>query len=247
MSSSQKRARIALISLVGIILALVGLTGLHANDVRERELANQTAVPRIVNLTTALKASSASVTGEAVQVLQLSLVNESSRNINGYVLTIGNLSITTDLASVGEVMEPGVSRQEIIPIGNLDVAESQAPRMEREVTIAALSFEGFSGEGDSHALKLLLERHRGIRDQVEILLPRLREMKAQPSSRSTADELEKLATRLSREVDQAKQSPNLAEGRRWISDQFRKQLRDSKGHVNLDDVVAFYEHLLSRI
>lgn len=54
-------------------------------------------------------------------------------------------------------MEPDASRHELLPISNFDAATSQAPRLGREITIAALSFEGLSGEGDSHALRMLLE------------------------------------------------------------------------------------------
>lgn len=246
MSHSQKHARIMLIPLILGILALVVLSGLSASDARKEGLANQTNTPRVVNHTNSLRVSSATIIEGPFQQFKLSVVNQSPRGINGYVLTIGNLSITTDFASIGEVMEPGATRDEFIPLTNFDVAVSHGPRLEREVTIAAVSFAGLTGEGDSRELKMLLDRHQGIKDQVEALLPRLRGMKARSSSPSN-EELEEVALKLSSEVDHANNSPIRAEGRRWIFEQFRKQFRESKEGAKIDDLIAFYEQLLSRI
>ena len=247
MSNSQKSARIMLFCLTVGILALGALSGYSALDSRKKKLSRQTGIPRVVNHTNGLKVSSASVTEGSFPEFKVSLVNQSSRNINGYVLAIGALSITTDFASIGEVMEPGASRDEIIPLSNVEAAASQSPSIEPELTIAAISFVGLKGEGDSSKLKKLLERHRGLRDQIDILLPGLRGLKARSSSASIFDELEGVSAKLSSEADRAKSSPSLAAGRRWISEKFRKQLRESKGPANIDELIAFYEQLLSRI
>ena len=246
MSNAPNHARIMLIALLLGILALAGLSGLSAGDARKEGLADQANTPRVVNHTSGLRVSSAIVTEGPVQQFKLSLVNQSSRDINGYVLTIGNLSITTDFASIGEVMEPGGTRHEIIPLANFDTAASDGPRLERVIAIAAVSFGGLTGEGDSRELHMLLERHRGIKDQVETLLSRLKGMRAR-SSPPSIEELEEVAVKLSSEVDRANKSPIRAEGRRWISDEFRKRLRESKGQAKIDDLVAFYEQILSNI
>lgn len=247
MSHSQKRARIILFCLTIGILALGGLSGYSALEAKRKNLVRQTGIPRVVNHTNSLKVVSTSVTEGSFPDFKVSLVNQSSRSINGYVLSIGSLSITTDFASIGEVMEPGARRDESIPLSNFQNSASQSPTLEPELTIAAVTFAELSGEGDSRELKGLLERHRGLRDQIEILLPRLRGMKERSSSSSVVDELETVAAKLSNEVDHGRNFPSLAAGRRWISDRFRQQLRDSKGSTNIDDLITFYEQLLSRI
>ena len=145
-----------LISLgIVIIAALSGFSAYRPQA--GRTSTEQSRVPNITNRTTALRVIKTSISDGEFPELTISLVNQSSRNINGYVVAIGNLSITTDFASVGEVMEPGGIRVEKVALSNFHLT-SQKPT--HELSIAAVSFQGQSGEGDATELKLLLDRHK---------------------------------------------------------------------------------------
>ena len=152
MSSSIQRHRIRplLISLgIVIIAALSGFSAYRPQA--GRTSTEQSRVPNITNRTTALRVIKTSISDGEFPELTISLVNESSRNINGYVVAIGNLSITTDFASVGEVMEPGGIRVEKVALSNFHLT-SQKPT--HELSIAAVSFQGQSGEGDAHRTEI---------------------------------------------------------------------------------------------
>ncbi len=242
MSSSIQRHRIRplLISLgIVIIAALSGFSAYRPQA--GRTSTEQSRVPNITNRTTALRVIKTSISDGEFPELTISLVNESSRNINGYVVAIGNLSITTDFASVGEVMEPGGIRVEKVALSNFHLT-SQKPT--HELSIAAVSFQGQSGEGDATELKLLLDRHSGIKEQVSALLPLLREAQSSFSSAALADLERNILTK--NQVPKAVSGPT-KEGQEWVIQQVQRKLQSSKHRGDIEDMIVFYENLLANL
>jgi hypothetical protein len=170
-------------------------------------------------------------------------VNKSSSNINGYVLTVGNLSITTDFASIGEVMRPGESHVERIPLSNFS-ADPQ--KQLAELVISAVSFQGYSGEGDSEQLNLLLERHRGIKEEISLLLPILKEAQKNFSPNALS-RLKSVVPDRVRNNGGARVSGTSEEGREWVQKQFGKKIQMAENLLDVERVIVFYEKVLANL
>jgi hypothetical protein len=67
----------------------------------------------VINKSNALHVSSIEKTDGQYPHVKITLMNQSPKNITAYVLSIGDLSVTTDFASLGSFLAPGEKHQGI--------------------------------------------------------------------------------------------------------------------------------------
>ena len=238
--SSLNHSRITNIGLIVAGLCIVTLTGVSAHKWKNQKSPTDQVVPSIKNTSLGLRISAISVGQGPVPDVTITLVNESGKNINGYVIGISNLSITTDFASVGTVMEPGAVRQETFPLSNF------AAMGTKEVRIAALSFEGLTGDGEPFELQLMLDRHKALKEGVDLVLPLLRELKSDFSPANSARTEQLVSTALLRRT-RPRESPAFNEGRQWISDQFREKSTAARDKTSVEEMITFFEQIRARL
>ena len=241
MPFQRRSRRIRPLLLVLAVLLIAALSVFFSNRHASGISTRKAQTPKITNRTTALRVIETSISGSDFPALTISLVNESSRNINAYVLAIGNLSITTDFASIGQIMEPGAIRVEKVPMNNFHSSLQKSP----ELSIAAVSFQGYSGDGDATELQLLLERHSGINEQVRALLPLLRDAQSNFSSLLLAD-IERTVLTKNHDLLKARSGPT-QEGQEWVIKEFQRKLKAVKNRKDVEDMIVFYEDLLANL
>ncbi len=250
-SKSKKLSRARGILLACLIFATLGMVSSHKWV--DGRVGGQSINPRLINKTNALGVVDTTITEANFPDVRVTLVNQSTRNINGYVLSLGTFSITTDFAFNGELFKPGETRVETISMGNVEAAAKQDANYTGEIMIAAVSFEGLTGEGEVRHLKELLDRHRGMMQQVSLLLPLLAEKQRDTSPVNLA-ELEQAASTLPSDVENVVLSPHYKEGQRWISDECVKMIRagqakeqrsSDQDRQSLNELRAHYEKILT--
>lgn len=238
---NRLRVKAALLILALSLAVTVALRG-FSSGVRISEAQDKQATkPNTINQTSALTVVETSVTDGEYPGVTIILLNQSSRNINAYVLGIGRLSVTTDFASVGDLMKPGATQIETIPLANF--SKSEGSKELHHLTISAVTFQGGAGEGDAERLDALRDRHRGIREQVEQVLPVLRQSHISFSSVT----LNQLHREVQENIQNARTQRSTNEGHEWVKDQLAKKIQAAKNQGDLGAVIAFYETVLASL
>jgi hypothetical protein len=121
----------------------------------------------VVNKTQALQVVSAIVTNNR---LSLQLKNLSNKHINGYTLSLGEGTMVTDYTISDHAIAPGEIEEKSIPLD-----DSPSPSQQR-VSIDAAVFTDNSSEGDANATQYIKNRRRGVKLQLQRVLPLLRNL-----------------------------------------------------------------------
>lgn len=212
---------------------------------------------RAINKTSALKVVSIRKISNDLPMAEVTLLNQSSKNINCYMLAIGDLMIVADYVPDGAFLAPGQEKVERILMGNFESAAERNPNHAGELIVAAVYFDDRTGEGDARRVEMLRKRYEGAKEQIELVLPVLRDaLSSSEDSDSALLTLESQASRLPTESENNKLSPDYREGRDMIKQELDGNIQRLKSEKNkpgfnrktkLIELVAFYEQLLTRL
>lgn len=250
-------------SILGLPLLLVIGFGLIGGGLTARKWFSYKGhswqvTPYITNKTTALRVDKMSITDGTFPDIKITLVNQSTQNINSYVFVVDKLRITTDHGSVGEYLKPGDTQTESIPLGNVLSAATQDPNYKGEIKIAAVSFSGLSGEGEPSEVKRLVDSHQGIKEYINDLLPILRDSlhSARANSVNALLTAEAKAINIPTYADDIKLSVGYRSGRIGISQELNNKIKNAKAISqrsneldikSVEELIAYYEQLLARL
>jgi hypothetical protein len=147
------------------VSCLALLVSNHSAARGSNELQNK---PQIINRTTNFQPSSLTDRdGDYV----ISLKNNYTKNINGYVIGIGaGGKLTVDLTIGNRAITPGEVAEERIPISNLRMS-SEGGEPHPSITILAVLFEDGTGEGAAPAIAEIKEKRAGTKIQLKRILP----------------------------------------------------------------------------
>jgi hypothetical protein len=156
--------------------------------------------------------------------------NDSEEAITAFVLSIGELKITYELAYTGQSILPGQSRTEEMYDGNFTAAAVQNPEQAGVLDIVAVYFVN-RGDGDPYFVQTIGERHKGMKDQLTLAVPLLRTTVStlQPEESSIPVEaLEALSSRLKADASKPPASRDYDEGRAWITRLLDNDITEAK-------------------
>lgn len=202
--------------------------------------------PSVTNRTNALGVVSVKKVGDGVlSSAEVTLVNQSTKNIVAYTLVVGDGGVTSWTSNFA----PGDTRVERISLGDLESAAEHYPHRAGEIRITAVYQQGGTSEGGSPYVNRLTDRMLGIKEETELVLPLLR--KAQNSAESEADRsiemLESEVASLSTHDKRSQSSPYREAGRNWIREKLRREIQEIKkkklksGSISLVDLVNLSE------
>ena len=135
--------------------------------------------PQIINRTTGFQL--ASLTDKDDDYILL-LKNNSSKNIDGYIIGIGaSKRVTVDLTIGSRVITPEDVVEERIPLSNLR-ASSGGGAPPPSITILAVLFEDGTSEGAAQAIAEIKERRAGTKIQLQRILPLIQNLLSSPGS-----------------------------------------------------------------
>jgi hypothetical protein len=158
---SQRSVLIVLGVIVSCLAVIVaGAWSPNAHPLQGNNLA-------VVNKTQALQVISATVVNNR---LSLQLKNISGKSINGYTISLDEGTIVTDYTISDHAIAPGEIEEKSIPLD-----DSPSPPQQR-VSIDAAAFTDNSSEGDFNATQYIKNRRRGVKLQLQRVLPLLRNM-----------------------------------------------------------------------
>lgn len=211
---------------------------------------------RAINRTKALQVASVKKVGEGISSdVELTLLNQSSRNIAAYMISMGEVSITTFSGSFA----PGETRVEKIPFSSLESNAAKTPGQAGELVLSAVYLEGGYSEGEAQHLNYLTNRMTGMKEHAKLVLPILRQALNSPQSglENALDAVEAETTLLPIEDQYSKSSPQRKGGRAWIQGKLRREIQDLKNknkHIagynlraGLEELIASYEQLIATL
>ena len=246
------KARLVIATLGFTCLAfLAGTSALRATYSQKNELNVKS-----INKTTALQVLSVVKTKGLYPDIEITLLNKSDRNIVAYILRVGELSIMSDYAAVGEYLVPGDTKVEKIPFGNFEAIAGKDPSRAGELVIAAVYFEGGGGEGEIERLNMMKERYKGTKEQIELALVALRDAlnSVQGDSRSSLLMLETKISLLPTQSENVKLSPNYRAGQDEIKNNLKMEIQNLKNkrsslayRESLHSLITSYERILTSL
>ncbi|MGB9181173.1 MAG: hypothetical protein WCB68_18210 [Pyrinomonadaceae bacterium] len=193
-------------------------------------------------------------------VVEVTLLNSSTKSITGYILSVGSLNILSDCAASSRgPLAPNETYVEIIPIDNFDDAAAKDPEHTGELVVSAVTFDDQSSEGLSQHIAMIKNKHAGMREQIKLVLPILRFLlNSQESDPEKALlKIETQASLLSTEVENTNLAPDHKNGRAWVQENLDAKIKNlkikQKGLAKfnykdgLKEIVAFYEQFLARL
>lgn len=122
------------------------------------------STPSVTNKTKAIKVTNLNVTNGIVEV---TLLNQSSKFIDFYTFSIGDERITP-LAGI----EPGGTTVQKFSLSHFAEAAKNGS-VSGQLVILALNFGGGGGEGDAEEVSHLEDTALGMKEQIKLLLPTL--------------------------------------------------------------------------
>lgn len=220
----------------------------------------QGITPYITNKTTALRVVSVKTVGEGVRTaVELTLLNQSAKDITAYVFSMGDVSITTQIGFDGEPFAPNQVRVEKIPFGNVVGAAENNPRRAGEIVLSAVFSTDGTGEGEPQWVAKIKNRYWGMKDEVKLVLPLLRNAL---NSKETDSErmllmLESQVSQLPTDEENDKLSPDYRSGRSFVKEKLQSNLKDLRGRKKADPnadhraglnvLLAHYERFIATI
>jgi hypothetical protein len=242
-----------------IISLMVGATGIWGvARKRNAESKNTQEISlRTTNKTTALQVVKVEKVEDRGTKAKVTLLNQSSKKITAFVLSVGNLSITKDLAYTGDSLASGETIVEMIPFYNFEAAASKNPDKAGDLEISAVYFVD-DGEGETRHVQSIRQTHQGLKEQAERILSLLRGLSNSPqkSSEYLVRQFDAQAQNLKATPENNNSSSNYTGGRNWVNKLFdddvnkikQKQKRDSNlnSQDELNELILFYEKFLSQ-
>lgn len=244
-----KKTLLPLVILIGLGSALI-----LRSDSRARNI--QDIKPRITNTTNALSIIAIKKVGDGVSSdIEVTLMNQSSKNITAYMFSIGELSITT----FASPFAPGETRIERIPFGNLDDNAAKDSDRAGEIVLSAVYLEGDISEGETQSANRLRDRVLGIKEQVKLALPILQNASnsLQPDVEHVLNTINSQVSSLPVEDRAVKISPQRKGGRAWIKEKLQREVQNLKSQNRsvkgldvqsaLTELIASYNQLLASL
>ncbi|HEY0005031.1 MAG TPA: hypothetical protein VGB17_09495 [Pyrinomonadaceae bacterium] len=216
----------------------------------------QEIVPRVINKTNALQVLNVKRVGEGVSAdVDVTLLNQSSKNVTAYMISMGEFSVTTCCSA----LPPGETRIEHIPFGNIEASAAKNPHRAGELVLSAVYLEGGDSEGEDPYLNNLKSRILGIKEQIRLVLPILHNAlkSSQSNSENVLRRLESQASLLPTKDDHVALLPQRQGGRAWVKGKLQREIQYLKSRSNtvdgfdlrgqLIELIASYNQLLSRL
>lgn len=220
----------------------------------------QGITPYITNKTTALRVVSVKTVSEGVRTaVELTLLNQSAKNITAYVFSMGGVSITTQIGFDGEPFAPNQVRVEKIPFGNVVGAAQNNPGRAGEIVLSAVFSTDGTGEGEPQWVAKIKNRYWGMKDEVKLVLPLLRSAlnSKEADSERVLLMLENQVAQLPTEEENDKLSHDYRSGRSFVKEKLQSHLKDLRGRKKADPsadhreginvLLAHYERFIATI
>ena len=166
------------------------------------------------------------------------------------LLKLDGVSTTTDYAFSEELLTPGKTVVNYIPLDGLELAAANNISRDADVTISAVYFEDHTGDGEPKYVAKIKEKYLGIKDQVQRILPLLyKGLESSSQNLDTVSEIETQAALLTTEDDRPTISADYKGGLRLAKNDLNSKIKKLKSHkekTNLTDLITFYERVLAR-
>jgi hypothetical protein len=203
---------------------------------------SQGLTPYITNKTNALRVISVKTVGEGIRTdVEIKLLNQSTKNITAYVLSMGSVSITTQIGFDGEPFAPGQIRVEKIPLGNVVGAAQNNPERAGEIVLSAVFSTDGTGEGESDWIAKIKNRYMGMKDEVKVVIPLLRNAlnSTEADSERALLVLENQVAQLPTEEENDKRSHDYRSGRSFAKESLQSNLKDLRGRKKADPATSY--------
>lgn len=207
------------------------------------------------NKTAALKVISVKKVESDLPMVEVTVQNQSPKNITSFMLAIGDLMILTDYVPDGTLFGPGEQNVQRISLGNFEAAAAKNPKQAGEVVVTAVYFDDRTGEGDARRVEMIRKRYEGIKEQIKLALPILRNAL---SSSEDADNVllaaESQVKNLPTEANNSRLSPDYRDGRDVMKQslgesiqKLKKKTAKPNHKAEIKELMEFYEQLLTKI
>lgn len=245
----MKKPFFPLVILIGLVSVLILISVSRARNLQDIE-------PRITNTTNALRIMALKKVEDGVSLdVEVTLLNQSSKNIAAYMFSIGELSITT----FASPFAPGETRIERIPFGNLEASAAKESDGPGEIVLSAVYLEGGDIEGEAQSANRLKNRVIGIREQIKLALPILQNAlnSLQQDGENALNVLDSKASSIPPDDGLIKISHQERGGRAWIKERLQREIQNLKSknrsvspfslRVALNELSASYNQLLTKL
>ncbi len=223
-------ARLVIATLCFICLAYLGtvMWGSSARISIPTATHIQGITPYITNKTNALRIVSLKTVGEGSRIdIEVTLLNQSSKNIMAYVVSTGSVSMTAQIGIDGEPFAPGQIRIEKIPFNNVVNAAENNPSHAGEIILSAVYLADGTGEGEPQWIVKLKNKHLGMKDGIKLVLPLLRSAinSPEPDFERTLLVLESQASELPAGEENDKLSFDYKDGRSFVKEGLKANIK----------------------
>jgi hypothetical protein len=254
------KARLVVATLCLICLAFLGmvLKGSSARISTAPVKRTQGITPYVTNKTKALGVVSVKTLGEGSRTdVEITLINQSTKNIIAYVLSTGSVSMTTQTGFDGEAFAPGQIKVDKVPFSNVARAAENNPGRAGEIILSAVFSTDGTGEGEPRRVAKIKNKFLGMKDEVKLILPLLRRAlnSTEADSERAILTLETQASQLPIEEESDKTSHDYRNGRSFIKDGLQSNIKNLKERKKaalsanhregLTEIIAHYERFLS--
>lgn len=220
---------------VFVVMTLGIATGITVGLTRRTK--SQSNIPTVVSHTPAVRVAEINPrTIGTASVLSVKLQNVSGRDIKMLTLSTGNTWTTKNYLLGDESFAAGSTIDELIALGQ---------NTRGEIVVAAVLFSDGTGDGQPGHLQMLVEKRKGVRDQVKQILPKLRGLASGSQSEQALTDLEAEAANL---LTKANASADYHEGLEITRTALLKRIKDIKEQRlanKLADARAKEEKLIS--
>lgn len=228
------KARFVIATLCFICLAYLGtvMWGSSARISIAPAIHTQGITPYITNKTNALRVVSVKTVGEGSRIdIEVMLLNQSSKNILAYVVSTGSVSMTAQIGIDGAPFAPGQLRVEKIPYYNVVNAAENNPTRAGEIVLSAVYSSDGTGEGDTHWVTRIKNKHLGMKDGVKLVLHLLRSTfnSPEPDFEHALLALESQASELPTGEENDKLSFDYKDGRSFVKEGLKANIKLLKG------------------
>lgn len=147
-----------------VVISLGILTGVAVGLARRAKTQSNT--PTVVSRTSAIEVTAVNpVTLGDKSLLSVKLQNVSGKDIKMLTISAGNTWTTRNYLLGDESFAAGSTIDELIALGQ---------NARGEIVVAAVLFSDGTGDGQPGHIHMLVEKRKGVRDQVKRILPKLR-------------------------------------------------------------------------
>lgn len=218
-----------------VVITLGVLTGITVGLARRAKTQSNT--PTVVSRTSAVQVTVVNpVTLANKSFLSVKLQNVSGKDIKLLTISVGKTWVTKNYLFGDESFAAGSTLDELIALGE---------NARGEIVVAAVLFSDGTGDGQPDHLRLLVEKRKGVRDQVKRILPKLRVLSSGSQSERTLTDLESEAGKLPTKANASADYHEGLELARTVLLQRIKEIKEQRLLNKLDDVKTKEEKLIS--